>query len=115
MDLELHDGHFSGCLIGQLALGDDNMKSNWDYIGQADEDIFGAFTSWQCHSGSTRGGAGKVKLQAGKRGTYTLMWMNMVGWNPVADGIIKVNDPLPARPWLALCGFRVVSPANASR
>jgi hypothetical protein len=44
-----------------------------------------------------------TSLTTGKRGVYCLRVYMWIGWNPVTNTIITVDDDLPPRPWL--CHF----------
>jgi hypothetical protein len=46
-------------------------------------------------------GASFVQLETGKRGKYTLIVSDLVGWNPYTDCMIVVGDTIPEKPWLA--------------
>jgi hypothetical protein len=43
----------------------------------------------------------QTSLSPGNRGVYTLRVYMFIGWNPVTNSIITVDDDLPPKPWLA--------------
>jgi hypothetical protein len=50
-----------------------------------------------------RAGAFGISLEPGKRGQYTLGFVELVGWDPVRDGPVQPGDELPEKPWLGYC------------
>lgn len=48
-----------------------------------------------------KAGACRVTVETGKRGKYTLQFVDITGWNQFTDTEIKQGDPVPTRPWLA--------------
>ena len=54
-----------------------------------------------------RAGALATDLTPGKRGRYTLVVNDVVGWDRERDAAVLVGDPIPDRPWIA-CNVTVV-------
>jgi hypothetical protein len=48
-----------------------------------------------------RAGAEHVSLTPGKRGKYTLQIWQWIGWDPIRDQEIRIDTPIPEKPWLA--------------
>ena len=48
-----------------------------------------------------RAGAEHVTLIPGKRGKYTIQIYQWIGWDPIRDQEIGVDDTIPAKPWIA--------------
>jgi hypothetical protein len=46
-------------------------------------------------------GAHLTNLEPGKRGRYHLFVHGWVGWDAAANDRIKINDPIPDKPWFA--------------
>jgi hypothetical protein len=47
-------------------------------------------------------GAIHVELHTGTRGRYELYFFEIVGWDPIVDKEIGVNNEIPEKPWLAV-------------
>jgi hypothetical protein len=56
-----------------------------------------------------KAGAVDVTLKPGTRGRYELTIYELVGWDPIRDAEIRVNDPLPAKPWVAAFITRIAN------
>jgi hypothetical protein len=59
-------------------------------------------------------GAEYVSLQPGKRGKYTIMIQQMIGWDPIRDQEIRVESPIPAKPWVA-CHIAIIEAKGRGR
>jgi hypothetical protein len=54
-----------------------------------------------------KAGADCVMLKPGKRGKYTIQIYQWIGWDPIHDRVIDVDDPIPEKPWLAYLIFHI--------
>ena len=59
-----------------------------------------------------RAGAIEVSLKSGTRGRYRMLIFELVGWNPITDAEILIDDSLPPKPQLAVM---VTSVTNRGR
>jgi hypothetical protein len=48
-----------------------------------------------------RAGADHTILETGGHGNFSLCAFSWVGWDPIADRVIKIDDIIPEHPWLA--------------
>jgi hypothetical protein len=55
-----------------------------------------------CAERIRRAGAIEVSLKSGTRGRYRMLIFELVGWNPITDAEILIDDLLPPKPQLAV-------------
>lgn len=61
-----------------------------------------------------KAGASHTDLTPGKRGCYTLIFYDQVGWDPARDAEIIGDDPIPEKPWIA-CNISILTSKGRGR
>jgi hypothetical protein len=54
-----------------------------------------------CERIAQTGDVFSVELRPGKRGRYRISMTALTGWDPRRSALIRTDDPVPVRPWLA--------------